>query len=97
MFTHIGDACRAAGLLPIAMPFSVRHSIAAVESEPARTPLLPVELTMVNDLPFNLDGPRRHVPYGRDPQLLLSFLDDRVVAGRRRYLDRGRVHYGCCR
>ena len=38
VFTHIGDACRAAGLLPIAMPFSVRHSIAAVESEPARTP-----------------------------------------------------------
>ena len=38
--------------------------------------LLPVELTMVNDLPFNLDASRRRVPYGRDPQLLLSFLDD---------------------
>ena len=25
MFTHIGDACRAAGFLPIAMPFSVRN------------------------------------------------------------------------
>ena len=28
MSTHIGDACRAAGLLPIAMPFSVRNSTA---------------------------------------------------------------------
>jgi hypothetical protein len=37
--------------------------------------LLPVELTMVNDLPIMLDGPRARVPYGRDPQLLLYFLD----------------------
>ena len=28
MSTHIGDAWRAAGLLPIAMPFSVRNSTA---------------------------------------------------------------------
>ena len=33
MSTHIGDAWRAAGLLPIAMPFSVRNSTAP---EPGR-------------------------------------------------------------
>jgi hypothetical protein len=37
--------------------------------------LLPVELTMVNDLPIMLDRPRARVPYGRDPQVLLYFLD----------------------
>ena len=41
VFTHIGAASRAAGLLPIAMPFSVRNSIAAVDSEPPEPRLLP--------------------------------------------------------
>ena len=54
---------------------------------------LPVELTMVNDLPIMNDAPRARVPYGRDPQLLLYYLDHNayppetpgiwVTAGRR--------------
>ena len=53
---------------------------------------LPVELTMVNDLPINLDAPRARVQYG-DPAVLLYFLDHNawrpeppgiwVAAGRR--------------
>ena len=35
---------------------------------------LPVELTMVNDLPINLDAPRARVQYG-DPAVLLYYLD----------------------
>jgi hypothetical protein len=42
--------------------------------------LLPVELTMVNDLPVMLDSRRARVPYGRDPVLLLYFLDDHAYA-----------------
>ena len=34
MFTHIGDACRAPGLLPIAMPCSVERAVRSVESKP---------------------------------------------------------------
>lgn len=37
---------------------------------------LPVELTMVNDLPVMLNGSRARVPYGTDPVLLLYFLDE---------------------
>jgi hypothetical protein len=37
---------------------------------------LPVELTMVNDLPVMLNTGRARVPYGADPVLLLYFLDD---------------------
>ena len=37
--------------------------------------LLPVELTMVNDLPVRLAQGRARIPYGDDPTLLLSFLD----------------------
>jgi len=39
---------------------------------------LPVELTMANDLPIMLYGPRAHVPYGdgTGPGTLLYFLDD---------------------
>ena len=42
--------------------------------------VLPVELTMVNDLPImNLNDPRRvRVPYGRDPTLRLYYLDHNV-------------------
>jgi hypothetical protein len=36
---------------------------------------LPVELTMVNDLPIMLDRTRAHIPYGHDPAVLLYFLD----------------------
>lgn len=37
--------------------------------------LLPVELTMVRDLPIALDQPRARVEHGENPTLLLSFLD----------------------
>lgn len=37
---------------------------------------LPVELTMVNDLPVMLNGSRARVPYGSEPGLLLYFLDE---------------------
>ncbi len=36
---------------------------------------LPVELTMVNDLPIMNDASRSRVPYGSDPPLLLYYLD----------------------
>ena len=36
--------------------------------------MLPVELTMVNDLPINLDAPRARIEYG-DPTVLLYYLD----------------------
>jgi hypothetical protein len=42
--------------------------------------LLPVELTMVNDLPVMLNASRARVPYGHDPELLLYFLDDQTYA-----------------
>lgn len=37
--------------------------------------LLPVELTMVRDLPINLDGPRARVLHGNNPRVQLYFLD----------------------
>lgn len=37
---------------------------------------LPVELTMVNDLPVMLNGSRARVPYATNPVLLLYFLDE---------------------
>ena len=40
--------------------------------------LLPVELTMMNDLPVMIDPGRGRVPYGHAPELLLYLLDDRV-------------------
>ncbi len=45
----------------------------ATESGPAR--LLPVELTMANDLPARLAPSRTLIPYGHDPVLRLYFLD----------------------
>ena len=39
---------------------------------------LPVELTMVDDLPVALDAPRHRIAYPTDPTLLLSFLDHNV-------------------
>ena len=54
---------------------------------------LPVELTMVNDLPIMTDAPRARVRYGHSPELLLYYLDHNayppetpgiwVTAGRR--------------
>jgi len=41
--------------------------------------LLPVELTMVNDLPVRLDQERSRIPYGENPQLLLYYLDDNAA------------------
>jgi hypothetical protein len=38
--------------------------------------LLPVELTMANDLPIMIDPNRGRVPHGEEPRLLLYFLDD---------------------
>ena len=38
--------------------------------------VLPVELTMVNDLPVLLDQRRSRVPYGDNPRLVLYYLDD---------------------
>src|SRR4029453_1745582 len=43
------------------------------EHGPAR--LLPVELTMANDLPARLAPSRTLIPYGQDPVLRLYFLD----------------------
>lgn len=37
---------------------------------------LPVELTMVNDLPVRLDTSRQRIPFGDDPTVLLYFLDE---------------------
>ena len=39
---------------------------------------LPVELTMVDDLPIALDPSRHRMTYGSDPELLLSMLDRNV-------------------
>lgn len=36
---------------------------------------LPVELTMINDLPIALNGPRNRIRYGENPPLLLYYLD----------------------
>jgi len=38
--------------------------------------MLPVELTMVNDLPVGLDVLRSSVPYGENPRVLLYYLDN---------------------
>ena len=38
--------------------------------------VLPVELTMINDLPVQLDQGRSRIRYGDEPQLLLYYLDD---------------------
>ena len=41
---------------------------------------LPVELTMINDLPINLDASRAHIPYRNDPVMLLYFLDQNAFS-----------------
>jgi hypothetical protein len=40
--------------------------------------MLPVELTMVNDLPINLDRLRCRLPFGRDPVLSLYLIDENI-------------------
>jgi hypothetical protein len=57
-------------------PFvAAKYTYLTTESGPAR--LLPVELTMANDLPVRLSSAplRAHIPYGDDPFMLLYFLD----------------------
>ena len=56
-------------------PFvSAKFTWEITEKGPARR--LPVELTMANDLPVRLAQPlRAHIPYRRDPLMLLYFLD----------------------
>lgn len=57
-------------------PFvAAKYPFLTVEKGPARR--LPVELTMVNDLPVRLatDPLRGRIPYGREPIMLLYFLD----------------------
>ena len=50
------------------------HPYLITERGPAR--LLPVELTMANDLPMALAQPRRaRIPYGENPTMLLYFMD----------------------
>ncbi len=39
---------------------------------------LPIELTMVNDLPINLDRFRCRLPFGKDPELSLYLLDENI-------------------
>jgi hypothetical protein len=46
----------------------------AAEQGPARA--LPVELTMVNDLPIMINPRRSRIPYGSNPQLFLYLLDE---------------------
>jgi hypothetical protein len=38
--------------------------------------LLPIELTMVDDLPVRLSGSRGRVPFGQTPDVLLYFMDE---------------------
>jgi hypothetical protein len=40
--------------------------------------MLPIELTMVNDLPITLDRNRARQPYGKDPELSLFLIDENV-------------------
>jgi hypothetical protein len=57
-------------------PFvSAKYTYLSTERGPTRR--LPVELTMVNDLPVMLSTEpiRARIPYGHDPTLLLYFLD----------------------
>ncbi|HEY8549886.1 MAG TPA: hypothetical protein VIL35_08035 [Vicinamibacterales bacterium] len=68
-----GGALVAAPLL--ANPFlSSTRPWMAVERGPAR--ILPVELTMVNDLPIMINPNRSRIPYGDDPRLFLYLLDE---------------------
>ena len=56
-------------------PFvAAKYTYLMTESGPAR--ILPVELTMANDLPVMLSSSplRGHIPYGEDPFMLLYFL-----------------------
>ena len=69
----VGGALFTAKIL--ANPFAAAtYPYSITEHGPAR--ILPVELTMANDLPVMLAQPRRgRIPYGENPTLLLYFLD----------------------
>lgn len=72
VLSWVGGALFTAKML--ANPFvSAKFTYLTMERGPLRR--LPVELTMVNDLPINLDASRAHIPYRNDPLMLLYFLD----------------------
>lgn len=66
------------------------HPAAHPKSGPFR--MLPVELSLVNDLPMNVQTSRVKQPLGGDPPLLAYFLDDNVYdrEAENRYWIRGR-------
>jgi hypothetical protein len=71
-FAWAGGALFAAKMLM--NPFvAAKYPYLMTERGPARR--LPVELTMVNDLPVMLAPSRPRIPYGHDPTMLLYFLD----------------------
>lgn len=58
-------------------------------AEHGLTRLLPVEMTMLNDLPILLDSGRGRRPYGENPRLLLYLLDDNAWLESQRIWVRG--------
>ena len=55
-------------------PFvAAKYPYLTTEKGPARR--LPIELTMVHDLPYMLDAGRARIPYGHDPTMFLYYLD----------------------
>jgi hypothetical protein len=61
----------------IATPFTTSKFTWAAVDTPALH-LLPIELTMVDDLPVRLSAERARIPYGEHPQVLLYFMDNRA-------------------
>jgi hypothetical protein len=58
-------------------PFtSSKFTWTAVDTATLR--LLPIELTMVDDLPVRLSMERARIPFGEHPQVLLYFMDNRA-------------------
>jgi hypothetical protein len=58
-------------------PFTNSHfTWTAVDTAALR--LLPIELTMVDDLPVRLSSERGRIPFGERPQVLLYFMDNRA-------------------
>jgi hypothetical protein len=75
MLAWMGGALFTAQIL--VNPFLIAKSPdRATQQGPAR--MLPVELTMANDLPVALDVSRAHVLYEENPVVLLYFLDERA-------------------
>jgi hypothetical protein len=55
-------------------PFTTSRFVWQAMNTPALR-LLPIELTMVDDLPVRLNESRSRIPFGKDPEVLLYFLD----------------------